>query len=124
LTESCAVKAGHPSRRVKRALGTKNRPSLFPDVEQKGKEMSSSETTTDHEAIQKWAEARDGRPAVIRNGGKGGILRIDFGEKEEEFEDVDWNEFFDIFDKNKLAFLYQDETKDGKTSRFNKFVER
>jgi hypothetical protein len=32
--------------------------------------------------------------------------------------------FFDIFDKNRLACLYQDKTKDGKISRFNKFVER
>ncbi|EJC84033.1 hypothetical protein Rleg4DRAFT_6199 [Rhizobium leguminosarum bv. trifolii WSM2297] len=87
--------------------------------------MSSSETTTDHKVIQKWAEKRDGKPAVIRAGGKGGgVLRIDFGEKEEEFDEIGWDEFFKIFDDNKLAFLYQDKTKDGKTSRFNKFVER
>lgn len=86
--------------------------------------MSSSDTTTDHEAIRKWAEARGGSPAVIRTDGKGGVLRIDFGEKEEEFDEIDWDEFFKIFDQNKLAFLYQDKTKDGGTSRFNKFVER
>nr|WP_250814178.1 hypothetical protein [Neorhizobium tomejilense] len=86
--------------------------------------MSNSETTTDHKTIQKWAEAREGRPSVIRNGQHGGVLRIDFGEKEEEFDEIGWDEFFQIFDKNKLAFLYQDKTKDGKTSRFNKFVER
>ncbi|MBB4482759.1 hypothetical protein [Rhizobium etli] len=86
--------------------------------------MSSSETTTDHRKIRKWAEDRKGRPAAVRTGGKGGVLRIDFGEKEEEFDEIGWDEFFRIFDKNKLAFLYQDETKDGKTSRFNKFVER
>ena len=86
--------------------------------------MSSSETTTDHKVIQKWAEERDGRPSAIRTKGKGGLLRIDFGEKEEEFEEINWDEFFQIFDQNKLAFLYQDKTKDGETSRFNKFVER
>ncbi|MBB4191857.1 hypothetical protein GGE45_001413 [Rhizobium aethiopicum] len=86
--------------------------------------MSSSETTTDHKKIRKWAEERAGRPAAIRTRGKGGVLRIDFGEKEEEFDEIDWDEFFKIFDENKLAFLYQDKTKDGKTSRFNKFVER
>lgn len=86
--------------------------------------MSSSETTTDHNTIQKWAEARDGRPAVIRTTGKGGVLRIDFGEKDEEFDEISWKEFFDIFDENKLAFLYQDQTNDGEMSRFNKFVER
>ncbi|MFS2177289.1 hypothetical protein ACCC98_15295 [Rhizobium pisi] len=77
-----------------------------------------------HFDLEGWAEERDGRPAAIRIRGKGGVLRFDFGEKEEEFEKIDWDEFFKIFDANKLAFLYQDKTKDGKTSRFNKFVER
>jgi len=86
--------------------------------------MSESKTTTDHDEIRKWAESRDGSPAVIRTDGKGGVLRIDFGEKEEEFDQIDWDEFFKIFEDSKLAFLYQDETKDGGTSRFNKFVSR
>jgi hypothetical protein len=86
--------------------------------------MSSSKTTTDHDEIRKWAEARDGHPAKIDTGGKGGILRIDFGEKEDNLDPIEWDEFFEIFDKNKLAFLYQEETKDGGESRFNKFVER
>jgi len=86
--------------------------------------MSSSQTTTRHEDIRKWAEARDGHPAVIRTKGRGGVLRIDFGEPEDELEEISWDEFFKIFDENKLAFLYQDKTQDGGTSRFNKFVER
>jgi hypothetical protein len=86
--------------------------------------MSSSDTTTKHEDIQKWAEARDGHPAIIKTRGKGGILRIDFGEPEENLEPIPWEEFFKIFDENKLAFLYQDKTKGGEVSRFNKFVER
>jgi hypothetical protein len=84
----------------------------------------SSGTTTNHKTIREWAEARDGRPSVIRTKGQGGVLRIDFGDKEEEFDEVTWEEFFKIFDENKLAFLYQDKTKEGETSRFNKFVER
>jgi len=39
-------------------------------------------------------------------------------------EEISWNEFFEIFDENKLAFLYQEKTEDGKQSRFSKFVER
>lgn len=86
--------------------------------------MSSSNTTTDHDEIRKWAEARDGHPAMVKTKGKGGVLRIDFGEPEDNLEEVSWDEFFEVFDENKLAFLYQDKTADGKTSRFNKFVER
>lgn len=86
--------------------------------------MSSSKTTTKHEDIRKWAEARDGHPAIVDTGGEGGILRIDFGDREETLEPIEWDEFFRIFDENKLAFLYQDETSDGERSRFNKFVNR
>ena len=82
-----------------------------------------SRTTTDHDTIRKWAEERDGHPAKVATTGDGGVLRIDFGEPEEALEEITWEEFFQIFDENKLAFLYQDEV-DGGTSRFNKFVER
>ena len=85
--------------------------------------MSEAKTTTNHDEIKRWAEKRDGHPAVVRTDGPGGILRIDFGEPEENLEEVSWNEFFDIFEKNDLAFLYQEEIDGGK-SRFNKFVER
>ena len=86
-----------------------------------------SKTTTDHKTIQKWAEERDGKPAVVKgtadNGKGGGLLRIDFpGGAEESLEEISWDKFFDIFDNNDLQFLYQEETKDGGKSRFNKFV--
>jgi hypothetical protein len=86
--------------------------------------MSEATTTTDHETIRKWAEDRGGNPAKVDTGGEGGILRIDFGEPEESLEQISWEEFFKIFDDNDLAFLYQEETGGGGTSRFNKFVER
>ena len=37
---------------------------------------------------------------------------------------IEWDDFFQTFDERKLAFLYQDKTKDGGTSRFFKFVRR
>jgi len=92
--------------------------------------MSSSGTTTDHEEIKAWAEQRGGRPSIVPTaGGKGkkksgGVLRLDFGPKEDNFEEVTWDDFFKIFDESSLAFLYQDKTADGKESRFNKFIQR
>lgn len=90
--------------------------------------MSSSDTTTDHKVIRKWIEDRDGHPSVVKatedNGRGGGLLRIDFREPDDKLEEVDWDEFFKIFDDSKLAFLHQDKTADGKISRFNKFVAR
>lgn len=85
--------------------------------------MAASTTTTDHAQIRQWAEARGGHPAIIRTGGRGGILRIDFGEPEEELEQVSWDEFFKVFDESNLAFLYQEESRSGE-SRFNKFIAR
>ena len=86
--------------------------------------MSKATTTTDHDEIRAWAEERGGRPAVVRTGKTGGVLRFDFGEKDEKLEEISWEEFFEIFDESDIALLHQDETSGGKTSRFFKFVSR
>jgi hypothetical protein len=85
----------------------------------------NSKTTTEHGEIRQWAEERGARPSVVaRDGEKTELLRFDFGEKAEALEEISWEEFFDIFDRNNLAFLYQEETSGGGESRFNKFVSR
>ncbi len=86
--------------------------------------MSSASQTTDHDEIRRWIEHRKGTPSRVRDSGDGGILRIDFGDPEEALEAIDWEEFFQIFEKSDLAFLHQDKTADGKLSRFSKFVSR
>jgi hypothetical protein len=89
--------------------------------------MSESHTTTDHNKIRKWVEERDGVPATVREteqDGHAGILRIDFGPREERLEEIGWEDFSVKFDEAGLAFLYQEETKDGHLSRFHKFVSR
>jgi len=88
--------------------------------------MSEAKTTTDHDSIRRWAEQRGGRPATVsatRDGGPG-ILRIDFGEPDEGLSPIGWDDFFAKFDREKLAFLHQDETQSGEVSRFHKFVDR
>ena len=89
--------------------------------------MGQARKITDHDEIRTWAEERGGRPAKVKGVGQGegeGILRFDFGEKDDRLEPISWDEFFDIFDDNDLALLEQEETKSGGTSRFSKFVER
>jgi len=44
--------------------------------------------------------------------------------REEGLEEISWDEFSRKFEEARLAFLYQDKTKDGKVSRFHKFVAR
>jgi hypothetical protein len=91
--------------------------------------MSQSKTTTNHEEIRRWAESRGGKPArVKRTGGHDdpGIIRLDFPgySGEDSLEPISWEDFFEKFDKNDLALLYQEETKDGEKSNFNKLVKR
>jgi hypothetical protein len=90
--------------------------------------MSSADKITDHDEIRAWAEERGGRPSRVKGtGGKShdaGILRIDFGDEDEGLEEISWDEFFEAFEDRRLALLRQDETSGGKTSRFNKLVER
>lgn len=88
-----------------------------------------SGTTTDHDEIRRWVEKRNGQPARVKDTGGGddpGILRIDFdGDgRDDALEPIPWEEWFDAFDENRLAFLYQEQTKDGGESRFSKLVSR
>jgi hypothetical protein len=87
--------------------------------------MSSARKTIDHEEIRRWIEEKGGHPAKVKGTE---ILRVDFdepgGDGDEALERIGWDEFFEIFDRNELAFLYQDRTGDGGESRFNKFVSR
>lgn len=90
--------------------------------------MSSATATTNHDEIRKWVEKRGGHPAIVTdtedNGRQGGILRIDFvepgGNDDPGLRQIEWDEFFKIFDENDLAFLRQEEGE----SRFNKFVSK
>jgi len=54
------------------------------------------------------------------------VLRIDFPgySGEGALKEVSWDDFFKKFDREHLAFLYQDKTKSGRMSRFGKFIER
>ncbi len=89
-------------------------------------EEGKSKATTDHEEIRTWVESRGGKPARVINTGNGdpGILRIRFRGDSEDLEEITWEEFFDKFEKNSLAFLYQDRTADNKESRFFKLIKR
>lgn len=92
-------------------------------------EAHESKRTHDHDTIRKWVEERDAKPTRVKGTGSEddpGLLRIDFPGYggQEELEEISWDEFFQKFDENNLDFLYQEQTADGKTSNFNKFVSR
>jgi ferritin-like metal-binding protein YciE len=89
----------------------------------------SARTTTDHDEIRRWAAERGAQPACVRGtGDKGdiGMLRIDFPgySGAESLEHISWDEWFEKFDENNLALLYQEKTTKGQKSNFNKLVSR
>ena len=93
------------------------------------KESSESKTTTDHDEIRRWVEERGGHPARVKeteSKNSPGLLRIDYPgfSGSDSLEAISWDEFFVGFDKNNLAFLYQEKTKDGSESRFSKLIDR
>lgn len=85
--------------------------------------------TTDHEEIRRWAEERNAKPTVVRSthdAEGSGILRFDMPgyDPGDELEEISWDEFFEIFESNDLALIYQDESSSGEQSNFSKFVSR
>ncbi len=98
----------------------------------KSKEITMSDQskkTTDHNTIKKWVEERNGSPAAVKatnTKDETGILRINFPgySGEDSLKHISWEEFFAKFDKENLAFLYQENLSSGEESRFFKLVDR
>jgi len=84
-----------------------------------------SETTTDHETIRKWAERHKGVPAAVdatHSADDVGIIRIMFPKAPQSehgaLVEISWEEFFEEFEKRKLALLYDPK------SMFSKLISR
>ena len=92
----------------------------------------SSNQTTNHDEIKKWAEARGGKPAAVdgieNSKSDAGVIRLMFPDskhaEDDNLSEISWDEWFEKFDESKLALVYQDKTADGKQSSFNKLVSR
>ncbi len=87
--------------------------------------MSEAKITTDHTIIRHWVEQRGGRPVRVEGTevpGRSGVILLDYGEPTSlELESITWDDFFDGFEENELAFLYPD---DSDEIRFAKLVSR
>lgn len=91
--------------------------------------MALSKTTRDHDEIKKWAEARGAQPAEVASthqDGTPGILRFCFPKaprrREENLQEISWDDFFEKFDQNGLELIYQEKTAAGRRSNFNKLI--
>lgn len=87
--------------------------------------MAQAKATIDHDTIKRWVKDRKGHPAQVKGTGTKedpGILRIDYPgySGKRTLEKIPWTTFFEAFEANELAFLYQEEDD----SRFSKFISR
>jgi hypothetical protein len=83
-------------------------------------------STIDHDTIKNWVNKWGGTPAIGGStedqSGKG-ILRINFGNLYDG-EPISWDEFFDIFEADRLVFRYSDEVIKGNEELAFSFVDR
>lgn len=91
--------------------------------------MELTKTTTNHEGIRRWVEERGGHPARVKGTevkGSAGVLLIDYPgySGTHTLEAISWDEFFKGFEEHELAFLYEDEKKADRQSRFSKLINR
>lgn len=63
--------------------------------------------STDHAHIRRWAAGRGGMPAIVEGSEAG--LRFDWGEGDESLMRLSWEQFFDIFEEQGLAFSHIEE---------------
>lgn len=114
--------SGRSSGRQRQGGGSRSQSSRGPS----GK---TGNMTTDHEEIRRWAEERGAHPACVKGtGGRGdtGMIRLDFPGYSggESLHEISWDDWFEKFDDNNLALVYQDKTAGGQKSNFNKLVSR
>ena len=93
--------------------------------------MSNYKTTTDREVIKDWVVKHGGLPAMIGEG-KDATVRVDFPGREDERDlskmrkskEVSFDEFFKIFDKKKLAFVYYPKDHIDEEALSYRFIKR
>lgn len=70
---------------------------------------SYDDWTTDHEEIRDWVEARDGRPAVLRDPDAEDLTFV-FGDPDRAIASpVEWERFFDRFERRDRLFAYRED---------------
>lgn len=90
-------------------------------------ENGSIETTTDHGTIRRWIEQRGSTAARVTEptgDDPSSLAVIPAGTDDGSVEEISWEEFFEIFEKEDLAFVYQTSRDDPDEQWFCRFVDR
>jgi hypothetical protein len=86
-----------------------------------------SSVTWNHDEIRRWAEERGGVPAAPKGTARGKeSICIDFPAQrgQRTLRPIGWTEFFDKFDDNRLALVYEEWNTRGQRSNVNRLVSR
>ena len=70
--------------------------------------------TVDNDEIRGWMEEHGGTPAILKETSDDGLespdmLHISFNPQSPDMEEMDWEEFFERFENENLALVYDDE---------------
>lgn len=85
------------------------------------------ETTTDHETIRRWIEERGSTAARVTDpigDDPGSLAVVPEGTDDDSVEVIPWEEFFETFEQEELAFVHQTERDDPNERWFCRFVDR
>lgn len=87
-----------------------------------------TKVTYDHKLIQDWVESRKGKPAKMKDEEieePVDELKVKFpNERTRNITLISWEEFFNEFDQEHLAFQFREKTPEGDESKFYKVIYR
>jgi hypothetical protein len=80
-------------------------------------------STRDPDQVRTWARERDCKPVKIK--GTEDMIEIDCPGYSggDRFEEISWDEWGRIFSERGLELQYQETTKDGEQSNFNRITD-
>lgn len=84
-------------------------------------------TTTDHGTIRNWIESNDlavARTAETDRSRSDGLTIVTEGRSDDSIKEVTWDEFFETFEDEGLAFTYRTETMGPEEQLYYEFVSR
>ena len=92
-------------------------------LEDRPERPGRSLVTANHEVIQRWARARNAKPATIagtEREGRPGVLTFNIpGYRESSrIREITWDDWFRTFDLRRLNLIYQEQMRDGRQSNF------
>lgn len=85
-------------------------------------EDSEFKRTLDHDTIRQWIEEHSGTPINTADTNSDEIIDIGFGPTIGDSQKITWDEFFERFDTNKLAFRYTDDVVRGQEKQSYSFI--